>query len=70
MAEICRRLEGLPLAIELAAARTRLLDPDELLRRLATSLDALGMGSPYRAEQAALSATLTVTDMGRASSST
>jgi predicted ATPase len=43
--EICRRLEGLPLAIELAAARTRLLDPDELLRRLATSLDALGTGS-------------------------
>ena len=45
VAEICWRLEGLPLAIELAAARTRLLDPDELLRRLATSLDALGMGS-------------------------
>jgi predicted ATPase len=44
VAEICRRLEGLPLAIELAAARTRLLDPDELLHRLATSLDALGTG--------------------------
>jgi predicted ATPase len=44
VAEICRRLEGLPLAIELAAARTRLLDPDELLRRLVTSLDALGTG--------------------------
>ena len=42
--EICRRLEGLPLAIELAAARTRLLEPDALLRRLATSLDALGTG--------------------------
>jgi tetratricopeptide (TPR) repeat protein len=42
---ICRRLEGLPLAIELAAARTRLLDPDELLRRLAGSLDALGTGT-------------------------
>jgi tetratricopeptide (TPR) repeat protein len=45
VAEICRRLEGLPLAIELAAARTRLLDPGELLRRLARSLDALGTGS-------------------------
>jgi predicted ATPase len=45
VAEICRRLEGLPLAIELAAARTRVLDPAELLRRLATSLDALGTGS-------------------------
>ncbi len=45
VAEICRRLEGLPLAIELAAARTRLLDPDALLRRLARSLDALGTGA-------------------------
>jgi predicted ATPase/tetratricopeptide (TPR) repeat protein len=45
VAEICRRLEGVPLAIELAAARTRLLDPDALLRRLATSLDALGTGA-------------------------
>ena len=42
---ICWRLEGLPLAIELAAARTRLLDPDALLRRLASSLDALGTGT-------------------------
>jgi predicted ATPase len=33
------------LAIELAAARTRLLDPDGLLRRLAESLDALGKGT-------------------------
>jgi predicted ATPase/class 3 adenylate cyclase len=43
--ELCRRLEGLPLAIELAAARTRLLDPEELLGRLARSLDALGIGA-------------------------
>jgi predicted ATPase len=43
--ELCRRLEGLPLAIELAAARTRLLEPDALLRRLASSLDALGAGA-------------------------
>jgi predicted ATPase len=45
VAEICRRLEGLPLAIELAAARTRLLDPRALLRRLAASFDALGAGA-------------------------
>src|SRR5215831_9095321 len=44
VAEICRRLEGLPLAIELAAARIRLLDPAALLGRLARSLDALGTG--------------------------
>jgi predicted ATPase len=44
VAQICRRLEGLPLAIELAAARTRLLDPGGLLRRLEASLDALGTG--------------------------
>jgi len=42
---ICRRLDGLPLAIELAAARTRLLDPGALLDRLCTSLDALGTGA-------------------------
>jgi predicted ATPase len=45
VAEICRRLEGLPLAIELAAARTRLLDPSALLHRLTNSLDALGTGA-------------------------
>jgi predicted ATPase len=45
VAEISRRLEGLPLAIELAAARTRLLDPAALRDRLARSLDALGTGA-------------------------
>jgi predicted ATPase len=45
VAEICRRLEGLPLAIELAAARIRLLDPAALRDRLARSLDALGTGA-------------------------
>ena len=42
---ICRRPDGLPLAIELAAARTRLLDPGALLDRLCRSLDALGTGA-------------------------
>jgi predicted ATPase len=43
--EICRLLDGIPLAIELAAARTRLLDPTDLAARLSASLDAIGTGA-------------------------
>ena len=45
IAEICRRLEGLPLAIELAAARTRLLPPTALLPRLTSRLQVLTGGA-------------------------
>lgn len=45
VAKICVRLEGLPLAIELAAARIRLLTPQTLLARLISRLDTLTGGA-------------------------
>lgn len=44
VAEICRSLDGLPLAIELAAARIKLLPPRALLVRLRQRLDVLADG--------------------------
>jgi predicted ATPase/DNA-binding CsgD family transcriptional regulator len=44
VAEICRRLDGLPLAIELAAARSRLLSPEEILDRTTQPLTLLTGG--------------------------
>ncbi len=45
IAEMCARLDGLPLAIELAAARIKLLPPQALLRRLEHRLSILTGGA-------------------------
>jgi non-specific serine/threonine protein kinase len=44
IAEICRRLDGIPLAIELAAARVRLLTPEQIASRLDDSFRLLTAG--------------------------
>ena len=50
VAAICRRLDNLPLAIELAAARTKLLAPPALMERLQRSLELL-IGGPSDAPE-------------------
>jgi non-specific serine/threonine protein kinase len=48
VAEICRRLDGVPLALELAVARLRLLSPDQLLMRMDDRFRWLAEASPGR----------------------
>lgn len=45
VARICRKLDGIPLALELAAARARMLSPAQIAERLDDSFRVLGSGS-------------------------
>ena len=56
--ELCDRLDGLPLALELAAARTKLLTPEALLDRLTDRLDALKGTRDAEERHATLRATI------------
>jgi predicted ATPase/DNA-binding CsgD family transcriptional regulator len=51
VATICHRLEGLPLALELAAARTRVLSPEQIDARLGDRLGLLTRGSRINPER-------------------
>jgi predicted ATPase len=57
-AELCRRLDNLPLGVELAAARTAVLTPLQILDRLAQRLDLLKGGRDAEARQQTLRATI------------
>jgi predicted ATPase len=56
--ELCRRLDNLPLAIELAAARTGLLSPEQLLDRISQRLDLLRAGRDSDPRQQTLRTTI------------
>ena len=58
IAELCRRLDNLPLAIELAAARTSVLSAAQILERLSKRLDLLKGGRDADPRQATLRATI------------
>ena len=56
--ELCRRLDDLPLALELAAARTPLFSPEQLLERLSGRLDLLKGGRDADPRQQTLRSTI------------
>jgi predicted ATPase len=58
IAELCRRLDNLPLAVELAAARTSVLTPAQIVDRLAQRLDLLKAGRDADLRQQTLRATI------------
>jgi predicted ATPase/class 3 adenylate cyclase len=58
IAELCRRLDNLPLAVELAAARASVLSPAQILERLSRRLDLLKGGRDTDPRQQTLRATI------------
>jgi predicted ATPase/class 3 adenylate cyclase len=58
VAELCRRLDSLPLAVELAAARTSVLSPAQILERLSERLDLFRGGRDAETRQETLRATI------------
>jgi predicted ATPase/class 3 adenylate cyclase len=58
IAELCARLDSLPLAVELAAARTKALSPAQILERLSQRLDLLRGGRDADPRQQTLRATI------------
>jgi predicted ATPase/class 3 adenylate cyclase len=58
IAELCMRLDALPLAVELAAARTRALSPAQILERLSERLDLLTGGRDADPRQRTLRAAI------------
>jgi predicted ATPase/class 3 adenylate cyclase len=58
IARLCARLDNLPLAVELAAARTSVLSPAQILDRLARRLDLLKGGRDAEARQQTLRSTI------------
>ena len=58
IAELCSRLDDLPLAVELAAARSRALSPAQILERLSERLDLLSGGRDAEMRQQTLRATI------------
>ncbi len=58
VAELCSRLDNLPLALELAAARTVVFSPEQLVERLSQRLDLLKAGRDADPRQQTLRATI------------
>lgn len=56
--DLCRQLDGMPLALELAAARVAVLEPAEIVQRLGDSLSLLGSGANLMTRRQTLRGTL------------